>query len=221
MRRGKTFAWPGLHGLAPVDLGGQSLVAAEERGARRAHLGASGDIALGQFLLAELALGDAREGRVVLELRHVEWARRDAVAAADAGVRIVGDDPRLRILGHGLDRADRDARGIDAMQALPLDVGEAVLDLILVEGGAVLVHLDDGVGLAGQLERSVPKPAADIVIERQLVGRFARRHARLAADAERRVVEQADGVFRHGLVFPRLRGAGAKGCASGRGCGAS
>ena len=47
---------------------------------------------LHQAVVAELALADPRDRRVVLEARHVERAGRDAVAAADAGVRVVADD---------------------------------------------------------------------------------------------------------------------------------
>src|SRR5213078_2736926 len=63
----------------PLDLLLEQRDRAEQRRARRADLGARRVPALAQTVLAELALGDLRERRVVGEARYAERTRGDAV----------------------------------------------------------------------------------------------------------------------------------------------
>src|SRR5208337_4177313 len=195
---------PGLHPLPAIDFTCQRLVTSEQGRARRADLRASGNIPLRQLVLAELAFGDLRRWRVVLELRDAVRAGGDAVAASDAGVGIVTDGAGDRVLCHCAYGANRDARWVDAVQALPLDMGEAVFLFVLMLARSVLVELDDGIGAARQLERRVPQFLAEIVFQRQRVGGLARGHAGLAADAKRGIVEKPDGVIGDGFVASRL-----------------
>src|SRR5581483_4947072 len=87
---------------------------------------AAGLLALGEAMAAELALDDLRRGRAPLELRHVEGAGHLAVAAADAGVLVVGDDAEL-VLVQRAEHAGRHARGVRAVHALRLQEGALVV----------------------------------------------------------------------------------------------
>jgi len=153
---------------------------------------------------AQLALADLRRGRIVGEARHAEGAGGDAVAAADAGILVVGHHAGLRILLHGRDRAGRDAGRIDAVHARLLDEGEAVFLLVLLVEGAVLVDLDDVERLAGDVQRRVPVLVLGGELQRHAVGLLAGGHTGLAADAEGGIEEQPDGLGRHALVVARL-----------------
>ena len=74
------------------------------------------------------------------------------------------------------------------MQAMPLDEGKAVDLAVLLLRRAVAIDLDDVERAAGQVLRRIPGilvPAGQVLrdVGRHIVGRFAGRHARLAADA--------------------------------------
>src|SRR5208283_5122710 len=187
----------GRGGEAPLDLLAEIGDLAEQRRAGRADVAAGWNLALLLQMIAELALGDLAERVVEIILRHAERAGVDAIAAADAGIRVVSDDTGDRILAHGGDRAYRHAGGIDAVQAMPLDDGEAVDLAVLLLRRAVAIDLDDVERAARQILRGVPcvlVPGAERRrhLGRHVVRRLACRHAGLAADAQRRVVEHAD-----------------------------
>src|SRR5208337_1509429 len=133
----------GRGGEAPLDLLAEIGDLAEQRRAGRADVAAGWNLALLLQMIAELALGDLAERVVEIILRHAERAGVDAIAAADAGIRVVSDDTGDRILAHGGDRAYRHAGGIDAVQAMPLDDGEAVDLAVLLLRRAVAIDLDD------------------------------------------------------------------------------
>ena len=160
----------------------------KQRGAGRTNVAASRDLTLLLQMAAELALRDLAERIIEIELRHAERAAIDAVAAADAAIGIVRDDAGHFILLHGADRADRHAGRIDAMQAVPFDEGKAVDLVVLLLRGAVAIDLDDVERAAGQVFRRIPGiliPVGQVLrdVGRHIVGGFARRHTRLAADA--------------------------------------
>src|ERR1019366_3698178 len=113
---------------------------AEDYCPRGAHCGTGGLLVLLKALIeAELALDDLRIPTVPLELWHLEWAGHLAVAAADAQRAAPRNGAPLALL-KGPERAARRAGGIEAVHALPFDVGE-------VSPIRILVELDDVFGL--------------------------------------------------------------------------
>ena len=126
----------GLLRDAALRLAHQRLALAEQRGPGRAHAGAGGRLALGEPRRAQHALTDHRHRPVPLVLRHPERTGHDAVAAADAQLRVVDDRPRRhhgveRHLGHGdaglrvEEHLDRRARGTGEDQQLVDDAVHA------------------------------------------------------------------------------------------------
>src|SRR5690606_34778645 len=102
------------------------------------------------------------------------------------------------------------------VQAGLLAEREAVLDPVLDRHRAVLVDLDDVERLARDIQRRIPQRVLGADLARHAVGLLARGDAGLAADAQRRVEQQADGVGRELLVAARLRRAGRRRAGGGR-----
>ena len=94
------------------------------------------------------------------------------------------------------------------MQAMPLDEGKTVNFTVLLFHRPVPIDLDDVERVAGQILSGIPSGLVPVTqvfrdVDRHVVGRLAGRHARLAADAKRRIVKHADGLRRHLLRRPR------------------
>ncbi|MPM73308.1 hypothetical protein SDC9_120288 [bioreactor metagenome] len=139
-RNGRPFA--GLQCQTALGFGQQILGAAEQRCAGRANLGTGRIVAILVAMPAQLALADLAGRRIVLVLGNAERAGGNAVAAADAGIRVVADHPGHRILDHRRHRAGRHAGRVGAMHARGLHEGEAVQLAVLRFHRAVAVHLD-------------------------------------------------------------------------------
>ena len=140
-------------------------------------------------MTAELTLCNLAERIVEIVLRHAKRTRIDAIPAANTGVGIVADDAGHRILSHCAYRADRDARRIDTMQAMPFDKRKAVNFTIFLLRRAVAIDFDDVQRSAGQVLGRIPSmfiPIAEIRRDfgRHFVGGLTSRNARFAADAE-------------------------------------
>ena len=103
---------------------------------------------LRQAMVAELTLLDLPKGVAEVPLGNVVRACIDTVAAADAGLGMVGYHTRLRVLAHGLGGADRNTARVDAMHAMAFDERETVGFAVLHLGRAVGVDLDDVLGFA-------------------------------------------------------------------------
>src|SRR5258708_39759288 len=131
-----------------VDRGDDRSIPGEQR-LGRAHLGASGQLALGDAVAAVFAefldgmvllraygavgalvhLAAQAEGSRLRELRRAERARVEAIAAADAQVLVVQDDLVLRAI-EAVDRAHRHAGSVGAVHARDRDralAGEPVV----------------------------------------------------------------------------------------------
>src|SRR5574337_1089900 len=211
----------GLQGLAARDLGLDVRDLAEQRRTGRADLGTRRIVALGPAVVAQLALDDLRQRAVVLEARHAERARGDAVAAADAGVLVVAHDAGALVLLHRVDRARRHARRVDAVHARLLDERVAVGLAVLLRSRTAGIRLDHRDRLARDVERRVPEMLLGAELGLGVVGGAAGADARLAAYAQRRVEQQPDRVGRQRAVAARRnrrrRGDAGRG---GRGAGA-
>ncbi len=144
---------------------------------------------------------DLADRVVVVVLGDVVGAGRDAVAAADTGIRVMRDNAGLRVLVHRRDRADRDTARVDAMHAVAFAERKFVDALSPVRRGR-LVRLHDVVGVRRQLLRRIP----DTVFGDRLgaVDLPAADHTGPTADAARGVEQQADRVVRCFQVLPRL-----------------
>ena len=200
---------------ATLGLGHQLLAGTENHCAGGTHLDAAGQLALinplQPFLVAELALVDRPQRIVVVIFGHIERAAHHAVATAGADARVVVNDAGLGIFFKGLHRADGNAVGIDAVHALLLDVGVAIHQLILVLASAALPHLNDVVGVGGQLVVVGPglRPGW---IGRVAVKALTLRHTGLTADAEGGVIQHAERAGNGRLVLGRRQ------CGAGYGC---
>ncbi|MNS54269.1 hypothetical protein D3C72_870520 [compost metagenome] len=197
---------------AALGLGHQILAGTENHGAGGAHLDTAGQFALidplKPLLVAELALVDRPQRIVVVIFGHIEGAAHHAVAAAGADVRVIVNYAGLGILAQGLHRTDRDAVGIDTVHALLLDVGIAIHQLILVLARAALPHLNDVVGVGGQLVVGGPG-LRPLRIGRVAIQTLALRHTGLTADAEGGVIQHAERPGNGRLVLGRRQcGAG-------------
>ena len=94
-------------------------------------------------MVTELALVDLAEGLVEIPLRNVVRASPHAVAAADAGLRVMRNNAVIRIFPHGLGRAYRDTARVHAVHAVALDEGIAVGLAVFDLRRPVAVDLDD------------------------------------------------------------------------------
>src|SRR3954451_21998279 len=204
---------PGLGALA------QLVESAELDRVRRAGLRAGRLLARAEAVVAERALPDAA---VVLALvEHPERARRHAVAAAVADVLLDDDGAELRAEQRARG-ADLEARGVRAVLAdvgghEPAHVAEVVrelaaggvvdqrvLDPVLdPDGLALLDERDVAPGVRAEPARVVHRPArVHEPVLGHMVPLLAGDLARLAADADARVGEEAD-------ARPRLAAVGA------------
>ncbi len=134
-----------------------------------------------------------------LELRHVVRTRHLTVAAPDAEAVVVRDDAEFALLQRA-EHAGADTRRIDAVHALPLHVGQLV---------GASIELDDVLRAGVEIDGGLIQAAGPGGVGRQVVRLCARAHARLAADAERRVVEETDGVSGRFAARGSARGRGA------------
>src|SRR5207237_1942226 len=156
----------------------------------RARLGAGGHQVGLQAVVAERAL--AGQTARLVEADHVVRTGRDAVAAAVAHARLDVDGVELgpddRVGRADFHAARHRAVLADVAHHVP---GDAAL------GGGALVELDVAPVLLVELARIVVAVAELGRVARELVPLLARHLAGLAADAERRVGEEAD-RSRHG-----------------------
>ena len=200
----------GARQQAALGLGHQILAGTKNHGAGGAYLDTAGQLALidplKPLLVTELALVDRPQGVVVVIFGHIERAAHHAVAATGADARVIVDYAGFGIFFKGLHRTDGDAVGIDAVHALLLDVGIAIHQLILVLASAALPHLNDVVGVGGQLVVVGPG-LCPRRIGRVAIQTLTLRHAGLTADAEGGVVEHAERPGNGRLVLGRRHGA--------------
>jgi len=194
-----------LEGQTALGLLAQFLDRPEDRGAGGAELTAGRIAALGVTVTAELALDDPRIVARPFKLGNPEGAGHLAVTAANAAPLSVDYCATDRVFHQGRHRADRDTGRINTVHAVVLDEGVAVDLLVAIKPGAILVGADQTQRLFGERGDLVPDPfrilpfvwntpARPVEGSTLLgaVGLFAVDHARLTADAEGRVIEDAD-----------------------------